>query len=52
MAANRVKFKYEDGAAVREVLGLSKKTNYVRRHLRKSRLSPRTQELLQARRET
>jgi hypothetical protein len=46
MPPDRVKFKYEDGAAVREVLNLSKKTNYVRRYIRQSKLSPRTQELL------
>jgi hypothetical protein len=46
MPTNRVKFKYEDGAAVREALGLSKKTNYVRRYDRESRLSEHTKELL------
>lgn len=51
MPPNRVKFKYEDGAAVREALGLSKKTNYVRRYQRESRLSPRTKVLLTESRE-
>jgi nucleoid DNA-binding protein len=51
MPPNRVKFKYEDGAAVREALGLSKKTNYVRRYQRESRLSGRTKELLTESRE-
>lgn len=51
MPANRVKFKYEDGAAVREVLGLSKKTNYIRRHPRGTRLADHTKELLLAKRD-
>lgn len=46
MAPHRVKFKYEDGAAVRDQLGLAKKTNYKRRFQRESRLSIRTQGLL------
>ena len=46
MPPNRVKFKYEDGAAVREALGLSKKTNYVRRYKRESRLSKKTLSML------
>ncbi len=46
MPPNRVKFKYEDGAAVREALGLSKKTNYVRLYERESRLSKKTKALL------
>jgi len=46
MSPDRVKFKYEDGAAVRDKLNLSKKTNYIRRYIRQSKLSPRTQELL------
>jgi hypothetical protein len=51
MPPNRVKFKYEDGAAVREALGLSRKTNYVRRYTRQSRLTERTTELLTRREE-
>lgn len=46
MPSNRVKFKYEDGAAIREALGLSRKTNYIRRYKRESRLSEKTRHLL------
>jgi hypothetical protein len=46
MPTQRIKFRYEDGAAVREKLNLTRKTNYVRRYNRVSRLSKRTQELL------
>lgn len=42
LPSNRVKLRYEEGAAVREALGLPPKTNYKRRFSRESVLSARS----------
>lgn len=46
MPTKRVRLRYEEGAAVREALGLPPKTNYVRRYRRGTRLGPRAQDIL------
>lgn len=46
MRPNRIKVRYEEGAVVREELGMPPKTNYQRRYRRRSKLSKRTLDLL------
>jgi hypothetical protein len=46
MSSKRVRMRYEEGAAVRESLGMPPKTNYKRKYDRRSKLSERTLELL------
>lgn len=46
MSPDRVRFRYEEGAAVREALGLAPKTSYVRRFQRELTVSKDTQALL------
>lgn len=46
ISGSRVKLRYEEGAAVREELGMTPKTNYQRRYRRRSKLSKKTIELL------
>lgn len=47
MSPNRMKLRYESGAAVREALGMPPQTSYVRRFERRSRLSEKTRRLLE-----
>lgn len=46
MSPNRVRVKYEEGAAVREALGMPRKTSYVRQFDRESALSDRVIRIL------
>jgi hypothetical protein len=46
MPPNRVKLRYEEGAAVRESLGQPPKTSYRRRYDRRSKLSNQSRDLL------
>jgi len=46
MGANRVRLRYEEGAAVREALGMPRKTSYKRQFARESVLSDRAQTIL------
>lgn len=46
MPTGRVKLRYEEGAAIREALGMPPHTNYKRRFNRQSKLSKKTVDLL------
>lgn len=46
MSPNRVRLRYEEGAAVRERLGMPPKTNYERKYERRPKLSDRALDLL------
>lgn len=46
MSPNRMKLRYEAGAAVRDALGMPPQTTYVRRFERRSKLSEKTRLLL------
>ncbi len=52
LSPNRMKLRYEPGAAVREALGMPPQTTYVRRFERRSKLSAKTRALLDGASET